>query len=376
MKRSILLAIAVASLVKLSFALFTIGTSDVATWRSFADSVQACGSCVYQSVGPYGDRFNHPPFIIYFLKLIAGADRLFPFWLRLPSILADIGSVLLIRKMLPKVSVSLLILLSLNHVSILVSGFHGNTDPLMIFFVVLTLYLFSIKRVGWAGAAFGMAINIKIVPLLVVPAVFFYLRGWKARTIFCSVAVFVVLVLSAPYVFNSPLAIIKGTLGYSGMYGKWGTSRILIAFPLSKTGHDTASLIFRLIIVAVTLLGSYSMSKRGVHLFCQIGFILFLFFFLTPSLGVQYLVWTVPFVLALGLQWSIAYYASAGLHLFLTYNYWSHGQWYFADSHIEPQWSAGSYMAGFLCWAICGLICLRYKHLVYNRHEPFDDFAI
>src|ERR1044072_8848952 len=141
MKRSLLIALGIATLVKLVLATVTIGTNDVATWRVFADNAMLCGTCAYELPGRLGDSFNHPPFIIHFLKLIGPSTAWFPVWLRLPGILADIGTVLLVTRLMPRISTRLIILLAVNPVSILVSGFHGNTDTVMIFFIVLTIYL-------------------------------------------------------------------------------------------------------------------------------------------------------------------------------------------------------------------------------------------
>jgi hypothetical protein len=89
MKRPLIIALGIATLVKLVLAAVTIGTNDVATWRAFADHAMLCGRCAYQFPGPYGDPFNHPPFIIHFLKLIGMSSAAwFPFWIRLPAILA------------------------------------------------------------------------------------------------------------------------------------------------------------------------------------------------------------------------------------------------------------------------------------------------
>src|SRR5215216_6203036 len=103
MKRAVVIALTIATLAKFLFAWLTIGTSDVATWRAFADNAALCGSCVYGLPGPFGDPFNHPPFIILFLKIIAGLSP-FPFWLRLPSIAADIITLFFVAKLLPKTS--------------------------------------------------------------------------------------------------------------------------------------------------------------------------------------------------------------------------------------------------------------------------------
>src|SRR5215212_726857 len=129
MKRPLIIALGIATLVKLGLAVATVGTNDVVTWRAFADNAMLCGGCVYNLPGPYGDPFNHPPFIIHFLKLIGASSAVwFPLWLRLPAVLADVGTVLLATKLIPGISIRLTVVLALNPVSILISGFHGNTD--------------------------------------------------------------------------------------------------------------------------------------------------------------------------------------------------------------------------------------------------------
>jgi|SRR5215213_3116966 len=365
MKRSLIIALGIATLVKLVLAAVTIGTNDVVTWRSFADNAMLCGACAYQFPGPTGDPFNHPPFIIHFLKLIGTSTTWFPFWLRLPAILADIGMVLLVARLIPRMSTRLMVLLALNPVSILVSGFHGNTDPLMIFFVVLTVYLLKMGQLNWAAAAFGMAINIKVVPLLLIPAILVYIWSWKsARSaiLFGCIAAVVVLALSMPYVLSDPQVIAKATLGYRGMYGQWGIGRILFAFPISRAGHGIAARLAQTLIIVLTLALAVYLNRRKIDLVYQIGLIFFALFFLSSGVAVQYLSWPVPFILALGFWWSSAYYTSAGLYIFLNYNHWSQGQWYFAESHIKPYSTVTGYIAGLVCWAVCGFICFRYIH--------------
>ena len=373
MKRPLLIALGIATLVKLLLATVTIGTNDVATWRVFADNAMLCGECAYELPGRLGDPFNHPPFMIHFLKLIGSSTAWFPFWLRLPAILADIGTVLLVTRLIPKISTRLIVLLALNPVSILVSGFHGNTDPVMIFFVVLTVYLLKTGRLKWAAVAFGMTINIKIVPLLLVPAILIYIwwsrKSLRSAALFGCIAAAVVLALSLPYILRNPLAIAKATLGYRGMYGQWGISRILIAFQTSMAGHAIAARLTQTLIIVLTLALAYYLNRQKIDLVYQIGLIFFALFFLSSGVAVQYLSWTVPFILVLGFWWSLAYYASAGLYVFLNYHHWSQGQWYFAESHTPPYSSAAGYMAGFVCWVVCGLICLRYLKPLFLRRN-------
>jgi len=367
MKRSLLIALGIATLVKLVFATVTLGTNDVATWRGFADNAMLCGACAYQLPGRLGDPFNHPPFIIHCLKLIGTSTAWFPFLLRLPGILADIGTVLLVTRLMPRISTRLVVLLALNPVSILVSGFHGNTDPVMIFFVVLAVYLLKTNRLNWAALAFGMAINIKVVPVLLIPSILIHIwtrKSLRGVVLFVFIAASVVLALSMPYILSNPLAIVKATLGYRGMYGQWGISRILLALPISTAGHVVGDKLARTLIIVLTLGLAVYLNRQKVDLVYQFGLIFFAVFFLSSGVAVQYLSWPVPFILALGFWWSLAYYTTAGSYIFLSYNHWSQGQWYFAESHIKPYSSVTGYMVGLVCWAVCGFICVRYIHIV------------
>jgi uncharacterized membrane protein len=79
----------------------------------------------------------------------------------------------------------MLLLFAICPTSILISGFHGNTDPVMIFFVLLSIYFIERLSAAWlAGLAFGMALNIKIVPIILIPAIFFYLGRKRVMRFF------------------------------------------------------------------------------------------------------------------------------------------------------------------------------------------------
>src|SRR5436309_3049453 len=138
-------AAGVAFLFKITIALTTLGTNDVLTWQEFLrSSRELAGIDLYHRVTPFdGDRpflFNHPPFMIHVLRLmgllVTVTGLPFPFWIRMPAILADAGSLWLTWKILslgsgaPRRPVSLA-LMAICPASILISGFHGNTDPVM-----------------------------------------------------------------------------------------------------------------------------------------------------------------------------------------------------------------------------------------------------
>src|SRR5207245_658688 len=95
---------------------------------------------------PPGPIFNHPPLTADFLRWIDQVARLetfraygltFPFLLRLPGIIADLVVVLTVLRISTtetrlRPPFWALMLFALSPVSLMVSGFHGNTDPVMV----------------------------------------------------------------------------------------------------------------------------------------------------------------------------------------------------------------------------------------------------
>ena len=83
--------------------------------------------------------------------------------------MADFLSVLVIWKLLEKYSVKNKVLIclvcALNPINFLISGFHGNTDPVFIFFILCSFYFIEESKFALAGLFYGLSICIKIVPL-------------------------------------------------------------------------------------------------------------------------------------------------------------------------------------------------------------------
>src|ERR1700679_2804312 len=88
-KVAIVAAAAVAFILKILLALSTYGTNDVYAWERFARWSALFGSRLYT----IDAAFNHPPSMIHVLAAMMWLAKTtgiaFPFWLRLPAILAD-----------------------------------------------------------------------------------------------------------------------------------------------------------------------------------------------------------------------------------------------------------------------------------------------
>src|SRR5882724_7415941 len=107
--------------------------------------------------------------------------------------------------------------------SIMISGYHGNTDSVMILFLLASVFLLNTTNHSWvAGMAFGMSLNIKVAPLIFIPVTFFYLPTLQQRAKFFGAAIIVFVVGSLSYIAQDPKVIARVVFGYGSLYGNWG----------------------------------------------------------------------------------------------------------------------------------------------------------
>lgn len=369
--RLAVIAVAIlASTVKVAIALKTLGTNDVLAWESFLTTLRESGG-----IDLYYRRewFNHPPFMLHVLKLMglltSWTGLPFRFWIRVPAILADLGTLLLVWKIIQPAaqtqSLRALLLMAAAPASIMISGFHGNTDPAMMFFLMLSVYLVEKESPAWlAGSALGMSMNIKVVPLVFVPTLLLYQRRARRRVAYVLAAVAVFFLGSMPYLLQDPIFVGRRVFGYASFYGHWGISHLL---QLTKRTpfhwlNDAYFDFGRLVVLGVILIASFCMNRRPKRPppFLQCGLVSFLFMTCTPGFGVQYLAWLVPWVVALGVRATLMYYSTSGIFLFLVYTYWSRGfPWYLADAGIGF-WRGSAALFEVLCWASVFWIFLVY----------------
>ena len=404
-RRTILCCALAATGIKIFLALKSSGTLDVFAFGEFLANIRDVGGIgAYYRTGRAGNPFNHPPFMIHAIRsmgFLADATHLpFRFWLRFPSILADLGNLYLIWQIiehtptLPQ-SPSLrawplfLVLLAVYPGSILISGFHGNTDPLMIFFLLLSIYLLNVRRLVWlAGAAFGMAVNIKVVPLVFAPAIFLFLPDLRTRLKFFVTAAAVFLVGSLPYLLQDPFVIWKTVFGYKSLYGRWGWTRLVVKFVPGLAppalgnaeltgGHALIAAAGRFLMFGSILVASLRMNlrRRKPPLFLQCALVAFLFLFLTPGFGTQYLAWLVPFIFVPGARSACVYYFLSSCYLVLIY--WSISNAARRVFDLPVLVGEQFFLAlEFVCWlsVLFALVsCWRLLRNYSNATEPLAD---
>ncbi|HEX8457828.1 MAG TPA: hypothetical protein VF656_11065 [Pyrinomonadaceae bacterium] len=411
-RRAIFACALLATTVKIFLALYSSGTLDVFAFREFLANIRDVGGiATYYRTGRAGNPFNHPPFMIHAIRAmgwLADATHLpFRFWLRFPAILADLGNLFLVWKICERNPAlrhtpRALLLLAVYPGSIWISGYHGNTDPLMIFFVLLSLYLLhrargakswlmSARGATWlAGAAFGMALNIKIVPVVFAPAVFLFLPDLKTRAKFFAAAAGVFLLASLPYIAEDPFVIWKTVFGYKSQYGRWGWTQLTVKLfpgaplPLNSnhqlTGlHAQAATAGRYLMLASITAASVWMNWRRREerppIFLQCGFVAFLFLFLTPGFGTQYLAWLAPWMFVRGAPGTRLYYWASACYItlfYLTLSRAAQGALGLSQFLSETFY----FCAGMLCWLalLAALVsCARVLRNYTDAAEPLTE---
>jgi Gpi18-like mannosyltransferase len=250
--RIVLGAAGLAFVIKVILAATSVGTNDVIAWQEFSEYILEHGPVgIYSAI----ELYNHPPLVslwLSFIGSIAGDDlRMFAFLMRLPSIVADFGSVFLVwglsrRYYVDRRALFATVIFALSPVLLLVSGFHGNTDPVFMFLLLATVYVVGVKNeYALGGVLFGLSLSIKIVPVLMVPAFFFWLRSRGELGRFFGSAFAVVALGYSYHLIHVYKGIFGNILSYGGIKNIWGFGKIIPGY--ETVGRVSSSLLLRVV---------------------------------------------------------------------------------------------------------------------------------
>ncbi|SDO29809.1 Protein of unknown function [Nakamurella panacisegetis] len=368
-RRGVLAFAAVALVIKLVLAATTYGTNDIGHWGDFLAGVRQAGP-----VGIYGLTFrlsfyNHPPLVGYllqFVNLISGTGIPYRFTIRALASLADVGSAFLVfellRRRMPLRRAQFgAIGVAVSPVLILVSGFHGNTDPTFVAFVLLSTYLLADRRMPIAaGAAIAIAIGIKIVPMVVIPALLVFALRRGRREVLRFIAGFLVTfgVTWGPALLLEFTPLRTNVIGYAGFFrSPWGIAQIghWLGDPGWVAWYAGSGRI--LVVVICAVVPAVAVWRRPEVVATAIGWSLVAFLALAPTWAVQYMVWPMAASYLIGIGWATVYNATAGIILFMIYNRWSGGlPWYKASAtFVVPQYELIAMLVPWLVLVVLGI---------------------
>jgi hypothetical protein len=352
----------VALVFKLAIAYNTIGTNDAVSFYIFAHSLSTHGLQWTYTQGaewlPVGPIFNHPPLTAYYLQLIGWLSQTnifqqygvtFPFLLRLPGIVADFIVVLVLVRLSQRhaeyrLPAWALVLFACSPVSSMVSGFHGNTDSVMVMFLFLAAVCCSRSRLLLCGLFLGLSCQIKVISLLFLPIFLFVWLNRGSMIRFLGAFALTFLVLSWEPITKFPLLFVKNVLLYGSFWGNWGITYLLrltgvpafsrVNFMNLTTAQVVAATVLKIAIVAAVL--AIAWRRRALEPIASlksVGYAWIIFFALSPGVCPQYMVWLAPFALFVSPTFYAALTAACSVFLFSFYNTTAHGlPWYLAIS--------------------------------------------
>jgi uncharacterized membrane protein len=351
----VLAAAFIAFALKLLVASNTFGTNDVVTFYQFAKALHEHGlAWTYQ----HSISFNHPPITAWYLRVIYYLDHqpffrdhglTFPLLLRLPGILADLVVVLALlwtvrndaRVRLPSWA---LLLFALSPVSLMISGFHGNTDPVMVMFLVLAAVSVLRNKPVLAGVLFALSCQIKIIPLLLLPAfIFFWSTRGKVLLFGLPFALVTALLWLEPLT-KFPALFLGNVLSYGSFWGIWGITYWLRLTGMPEFGivtfhhlpflENLVVTLLKIVIVSAALIVAWRRRRLDERSFLDsLSYCWIIFFIFSPGVCVQYMVWLAPFILLSSPAFYCWFVAASSLFVFFFYNVTAGGlPWYMAVS--------------------------------------------
>jgi len=349
-------ALILSAILCLALASMTYGTNDIAFFQSYVAKAAHDGTAALYRSGAslvayhpdYVEPMAHPPAMLTLWTGIQYVENLsgipFRFWFRLLTTIAFLASAVFVWKLATSKAA---IYYALCPAAIMIAGFHGNSDPLIVALLLASVYAAERKgRAALSGVLYGMALSIKVWPLFLVLAFGLGLKTWRDRLYFGAAALASVTTLAFPHILAGPWLIISTVLGYrSRILCDWGLSR----WPLYvRIGVPVA---FTAIAIAVVYL-----RRRHSSLSCMAASSIIIFLILTPGFGVQYLAWILPFCFLFGGRVTSAVYAASSAFVAVIYTHLSDGiPWYFADALRQHSGSKIVMFFAGLCWIVLAI---------------------
>lgn len=364
--------------LKLMLSYSAYGTNDITYWKKFSDVIAQHGSFKLYSIVKI---YNHPPLISWILKIVRyitiKSGLSFQFVFRLMPIIADFFCIFVIWSLLSALKVKnrtfLCVICSINPINFLISGFHGNTDPVFVFFIFLVIYFIKKKQIIFSGLCYGLCLCVKIVPIILLPVFFFYFRKKKEKAMFIVFSAIIPVLVYLPYLLNDFHAVTQNIFAYKSLIGIWGIPRILrdicindsLSQEIRKFSYDVYHVYnyFGKTFLLLIIIGfsKFFMVKKNLKLTegCFLVFGIFLSF--TAGFGVQYLSWLSYFAVITVPWLGMVYLLIGGFFLFRVYVYWGGGVYpYYANSDVVGKWIGFNKTLDIVLWITVVIMLINF----------------
>jgi len=347
---------------------FSVGSNDAAIWYGHAQHVLVEGLVnTYRNYQTF-PQFNHPPL----MGLYAASARLWTgdnLWnfarlIKLPGLAGEALTLwALWRFASPRAFANYACLPA----AILVSSFHGNTDCLYAALVLVAAIAFDKERYFLSGILWSAALNVKLLPLALVPLV---LLGAPNRRAFGRVAAgfSLGLVPFLPPALVAGKAMYQNLVAYNSFPDNWGIMALLAGGASTKACASVCGSLKEwwpvagryAVLLATAGVALFSRFRHRIPMSEQAALGATLFFLLTPGFAVQYIVLAAPLLClvdpAVGALWgwTSGIFASAVYGMFAV-------SWMPIESRVMVWYPWPAKVLGMLAWT--ALACFAWSRL-------------
>lgn len=317
--------LAIALLVRLlPIVLLPVGAGyDIESFLLVGRAILA-GQEVYTS-----EAFGRHPYLPMQMYLIGAAlwaarHTFIPFvvWIKLPGLLADVGITAVIfhasrRQTTTETAHHYALLYALNPISLLVTAYHGQFDAVAVLLLLLAWYFYQFEQQNRSATALGFAILNKTWPAVFLPIAFIRLPNWRSKLTYALIAAAIPIAFTLLYILifaADPAPMLRRALTHAGVAGYWGHSAIVAVaarFVGSLQPIYDGLLVLQRPLLLLTGLLTLWLTRSQTALNALVTIIL-TEFAVSVGMGIQWLLWVVPFAILSGDVWWLRLYSFTG----------------------------------------------------------------
>lgn len=186
-----------------------------------------------------------------------------------------------------------ILIYALNPITIIVTIIHGQIDSIPLFFLLLGLVFYFKKRLVYSVLNISFAVCVKTWPILFITPLF---KKSKSKFLFVLIPLIPLIFTFIHSILFNPsfFEIVSRVKNYRGVFGEWGISKLILFLSGSPLPPAIEQFIRRLFIVSFIL---FSVLRDDLKTLRSILISMLFFLSFTPTFGIQWIFWLVPFVL-------------------------------------------------------------------------------
>lgn len=311
--------------MRVGLAATTLGTNDIVTWAQFVKMIRELGMLKMYSLETTA-YWNHPPLAGYFALMMENLARLtglpFYFVFKLGPVIADAAVLALLWKFLSpassRVAALSVAVFALSPDAILVSGFHGNIDSIVGAVVLFSAVELERGHHRRAGVFLGLAINFKLIPLVLVPVLLARSRS-DHRVREAAVGLAIGAIPFAILLLADTMGSLWHLAGYSPLFDNWGLAFLVrladgaVDVLPSSRPYPIAEIVGRvLMLVSAMAVGSLAEGPRKPSPIRLYALGMAAFLVVVPGFGVQWTALVGALIVADSWKWGAAWGLVAG----------------------------------------------------------------